>query len=82
LAAYEGLETQLRADVLDQEPMARRNLWKDNKVLPRANTLFRFVGDASRVVDFSDLGGLGSIASWIGDTSIARLANAAHTTAL
>jgi hypothetical protein len=82
LAAYEGLETQLRADVLDHEPMARRNLWKDNKVLPGANTLFRFVGDASRVVGFSDLGGLAAIASWIGDTSIAKLANTAQTTAL
>ena len=58
LAAYEGLETQLGADVLDDEPMARRNLWKDDKVLPGANTLFRFVSDTPRVVDFSDRGGL------------------------
>src|SRR6516164_7072422 len=37
--------------------MARRNLWKDDKVLPGAKTLFIFVGDASGVVYVSNRGG-------------------------
>jgi hypothetical protein len=76
-AAYEGYEKQFRADLLDDEPMARRNLWKHNNLLPGANTLFRFIGDASRVVDVSNLVDCAALAPWIDDASIARPASAA-----
>ena len=52
-ATQSGLKIHVRADVLDDETMARRHRCKDEHALPCLNRPRRFERDASGVVDIS-----------------------------